>query len=312
MPSLRPAAQTIIPPPPQPQGDAPDVGVVNWGDIGGTMADQIDLGDALALKANADHQHDGAYAALSHGHAIGDTTGLQTALDGKQASLGFTAVPNTRTVAGKALSGDVALVKADVGLGNADNTADTAKPISTATQTALDAKAPTTSVPNASYRTILDCTASHTAARVVGTYWLGQGQPAGITGTGTLYAPNLIYIAAADFPTLNGVAPKLRIRAQLYTNDVAPTGNYTLGLYPVTRPGTSGGAGVCIFTMGAVVSGSNGAVFTTPAADGLHQAVGADFALPADGHYAIGFVSTANVAANAHVQISASLQMRNA
>ena len=34
------------------------------------------------------------------------------------------------------------LVKGDVGLGNVDNTADTAKPISTATQTALDAKAP--------------------------------------------------------------------------------------------------------------------------------------------------------------------------
>jgi hypothetical protein len=36
----------------------------------------------------------------------------------------------------------LALVKGDVGLGNVDNTADTAKPISTATQTALDAKAP--------------------------------------------------------------------------------------------------------------------------------------------------------------------------
>ena len=34
------------------------------------------------------------------------------------------------------------LVKADVGLGNVDNTADTAKPVSTATQTALDFKAP--------------------------------------------------------------------------------------------------------------------------------------------------------------------------
>lgn len=37
---------------------------------------------------------------------------------------------------------DLVLVKADVGLGSVDNTADTAKPISTATQTALDGKAP--------------------------------------------------------------------------------------------------------------------------------------------------------------------------
>jgi hypothetical protein len=48
------------------------------------------------------------------------------------------AVPVTRTVAGKALSGDVMLAKADVGLGSVDNTADTAKPISTAVQAVFD------------------------------------------------------------------------------------------------------------------------------------------------------------------------------
>jgi hypothetical protein len=42
------------------------------------------------------------------------------------------------SVAGK--TGAVTLVKADVGLNNADNTADASKPISTATQAALDAK----------------------------------------------------------------------------------------------------------------------------------------------------------------------------
>jgi hypothetical protein len=40
-------------------------------------------------------------------------------------------------------TGAVSLVKADVGLGNVDNTADTAKPVSTATQTALNGKANT-------------------------------------------------------------------------------------------------------------------------------------------------------------------------
>lgn len=47
------------------------------------------------------------------------------------------------SVAGR--TGAVVLTKADTGLGNVDNTADTAKPVSTATQTALDAKAPTAS-----------------------------------------------------------------------------------------------------------------------------------------------------------------------
>ncbi|CUX38396.1 conserved hypothetical protein [Agrobacterium deltaense Zutra 3/1] len=40
-------------------------------------------------------------------------------------------VPNTRKVNGKELSVDIALVKSDVGLGNADNTSDADKPIST-------------------------------------------------------------------------------------------------------------------------------------------------------------------------------------
>jgi hypothetical protein len=40
----------------------------------------------------------------------------------KQNALGFTAVPNTRTVAGHALSSDVTVSKTDVGLGNVPNT----------------------------------------------------------------------------------------------------------------------------------------------------------------------------------------------
>jgi len=52
-------------------------------------------------------------------------------------------VPTSRTINGKALSSNVTLVKADLGLGNVDNTADASKPISTATQNALDGKAAT-------------------------------------------------------------------------------------------------------------------------------------------------------------------------
>ena len=53
------------------------------------------------------------------------------------------AVPTSRTVNGKALSANISLTKADVGLGNVDNTSDANKPISTATQTALNGKANT-------------------------------------------------------------------------------------------------------------------------------------------------------------------------
>jgi len=131
-----------------------------------------------------------------HGHTIAEVTGLQTALDGKQASGSYATLVNglvpadqlpsyvddvvefanlaafpevgetgkiytaidTRkiyrwsgsvyieispsevtSVAGK--TGAVTLEKSDVGLGNVDNTSDLDKPISTATQAALDGKA---------------------------------------------------------------------------------------------------------------------------------------------------------------------------
>ena len=51
------------------------------------------------------------------------------------------AAGQVQSVAGK--TGAVALVKGDVGLGSVDNTADSAKPVSTATQTALNGKAST-------------------------------------------------------------------------------------------------------------------------------------------------------------------------
>lgn len=167
-------------------------------------------------------------------------------------------------------------------------------------------------IPLSNYRTLLDCSGSHIAGKVGGTYAMGQGDPLAVGGTGTLYPINTILIAAADYPTIGGLAPKLRIRAQLYTNDVAPTGNFTFGLYPITRPGTSGGAGLCIYTIGTVVTGSDGATFTTPAADGLLNAVGSDFALPSDGHYIIAVVTTATVATSGHVHLSAQLQLRYA
>jgi hypothetical protein len=85
--------------------------------------------------------------------AISDTTGLQTALDGKQpldGDLTSIAALTTTTfgrnqltyVDAAAAKTALTLVKGDVGLANVDNTSDASKPVSTATQTALDLKAP--------------------------------------------------------------------------------------------------------------------------------------------------------------------------
>lgn len=167
---------------------------------------------------------------------------------------------------------------------------------------------------NATYTPLLDVAGSHIAGRLAGTYALGHGDPLAISGTGTLYPVGLINIVNADYPTVNGKTTKLRIRANIFTNAVAPTGNFTFGLYPVTRPAavSSGGAGVCIYSLGTVVAGSNGAAFTTPIAGLSGLAVGADFVMPADGVYCIGVVTTATVAVSAHIHINAQLQIRNA
>jgi len=65
--------------------------------------------------------------------AIADVNGLQTALDAKAATTALTShTGNT--------SNPHSVTKAQVGLGNVDNTSDADKPISTATQAALDGK----------------------------------------------------------------------------------------------------------------------------------------------------------------------------
>jgi len=60
-------------------------------------------------------------------HGIADTSILVT-------------TTGTQTLTNKTITSPSGLVKGDVGLGNVDNTADTAKPVSTAQQTALDLK----------------------------------------------------------------------------------------------------------------------------------------------------------------------------
>jgi len=84
-----------------------------------------------------------------------------------------------QSVAGK--TGVVTLVKGDVGLGNVDNTSDLNKPISTATQTALDLKAPLaspalTGVPTAPTATVgTNTTQLATTAFVVAEVATGGG-----------------------------------------------------------------------------------------------------------------------------------------
>ncbi len=93
--------------------------------IGSTGTTAVAGNDARLTDARTPtaHDHDTRYYTESE---------VDTALAAK--------VATTRQVNGHALSADVTVTKSDVGLGNVDNTSDTNKPVSSATQTALNGK----------------------------------------------------------------------------------------------------------------------------------------------------------------------------
>jgi hypothetical protein len=98
---------------------------------------KLEEGDISAFETNVqlDSRDTANRARANH-------TGMQTAASISDFAAAAAAAAPVQSVAGR--TGAVTLAKADVGLGNVDNTADTAKPLSTATQTALDTKAPLT------------------------------------------------------------------------------------------------------------------------------------------------------------------------
>jgi hypothetical protein len=99
---------------------------------------------ALDLKADSSVIAELAQDAVNTAIVAG--TGLDKSYDDVANTITFdidstvVTLTGTQTLTNKTLTSPAGLVKADVGLGNVDNTADTAKPVSTATQTALDAK----------------------------------------------------------------------------------------------------------------------------------------------------------------------------
>lgn len=94
----------------------------------------LNVGTAAGTVAAGNHTHPAATTSAAGFMAAADKTKLNGIAVGAQVNT-VTSV-NSQT-------GAVVLVKADVGLGNVDNTSDANKPVSTATQTALNAKAGT-------------------------------------------------------------------------------------------------------------------------------------------------------------------------
>jgi hypothetical protein len=81
------------------------------------------------------------------GYLNGVTSAIQTQIDAKAPSATAVTLTGTETLTNKTLTSPVintptGITKTDVGLANVDNTTDANKPVSSATQTALDLKAP--------------------------------------------------------------------------------------------------------------------------------------------------------------------------
>jgi hypothetical protein len=110
----------------------PDIAVV---DYLGTVATESAM---LALTGQK-----GDWCIRSDLSTVWVITGSPSSVIGSWTQLSYPTAPVT-SVAGK--TGAVTLASSDVGLGNVDNTSDVNKPISTATQTALNGKQPTVTV----------------------------------------------------------------------------------------------------------------------------------------------------------------------
>lgn len=162
--------------------------------------------------------------------------------------------PTIGTTSTTAAAGNHTHTKSDVGLGNVDNTSDANKPVSTATQTALDAKVPTS-------RTI------STTAPLSGGGDLSANRTLSITAGGIA----LSHLATAAKQEMIPYVQTLGTRAvglgELVDGIIIP---YDLTITSVKyRMGTADASGTTTCELrknGSTVSGSSGTASTTPSA----------------------------------------------
>ncbi len=121
-------------------------------------------------------------------------------------------------------------------------------------------------------------------------------------------AAYLIELDPTDF-NANTRTTKLRIKASLVTNAVAPAQNFTVGLYPIATYGGASSAEPTVASVGTVVAGST-VTFTTPGAGARTPQTGTDFNCPAAGAYILGVLPAGATAGGSVQDVIAFLEMR--
>jgi hypothetical protein len=109
---------------------------IDWNSVD----ERFDIDNTIATKAYADDAVSAHNDDTTNVHGISNTADLATKAYADQAEADAITAAGTAADT-KVADAVAALTKSSVGLGNVDNTSDANKPISTATQTALDAKA---------------------------------------------------------------------------------------------------------------------------------------------------------------------------
>jgi 3-methyladenine DNA glycosylase AlkD len=159
------------------------------------------------------------------------------------------------------------------------------------------------------YQTILQSQGYLVATKVAGTYIIGAADSCQKSGNTHLMPMSMINILAADYPTVNGLTPKLRVSGIVSVNNTAPNVSFTIGLYPVTSG--AGGAALKIYSVGSIVTSSAATAVTTPAGSSITAVAGSDISLPSDGIYCLAVVTDGTIATSSLVHVYAKLQIHN-
>lgn len=196
------------------------------------------LGTGATQAAAGDHAHSALYQPLDSD--LTTIAGLTATTDNFMVAASSAWASRTPAQAKTSL----ALVKADVGLGSADNTSDASKPISTATQAAFDGQVIYRHTPRTTSSTSTTTTTATSAQKVMDTVGL------------SVLSGRLYRIAVEDVGCFSSAAGRIALQFTYTTNGTTPAANSTR-LSFVQSDTPAGGNVVKTGIVGWYVPGSN-------------------------------------------------------